>query len=108
MTTGKALNGKPYAGNPHVRFDEGAATPRRGSLLCKPVSFYVMTVAVVFAFVSVMAHTALGATYKVDIDRPGGIYRCGETATFTVRLLSTKHLAAAKAPRAARHRHEGS
>ena len=37
MTTGKALNGKPYAGNPHVRFDEGevasVATPRRGSLL---------------------------------------------------------------------------
>ena len=22
MTTGKALNGKPYAGNPHVWFDE--------------------------------------------------------------------------------------
>ena len=41
MTTGKALNGKPYAGNPHVRFDEGevasAATPRRGSLLYKIV-----------------------------------------------------------------------
>ena len=39
MTTGNALNGKPYAGNPHVRFDEGevasAATPRRGSLLYK-------------------------------------------------------------------------
>ena len=39
MTTGKALDGKPYAGNPHVRFDEGevasAATPRRGSLLYK-------------------------------------------------------------------------
>ena len=39
MTTGKALNGKPYAGNPHVRVDEGevalAATPRRGSLLYK-------------------------------------------------------------------------
>ena len=37
MTTGKALDGKPYTGNPHVRFDEGevapAATPRRGSLL---------------------------------------------------------------------------
>ena len=37
MTIGKALNGKPYAGNPHVRFDEGevasAAMPRRGSLL---------------------------------------------------------------------------
>ena len=39
MATGKALNGKPYAGNPHVRFDEGevasAATSRRGSLLYK-------------------------------------------------------------------------
>ena len=39
MITGKALNGKPYAGNPHVRFEEGevasAATPRRGSLLYK-------------------------------------------------------------------------
>ena len=37
MATGKALDGKPYAGNPHVRFDEGevapAAKPRRGSLL---------------------------------------------------------------------------
>ena len=42
MATGKALNGKPYAGNPHVRFDEGevapAATPRRGSLLYDIVS----------------------------------------------------------------------
>ena len=30
------LNGKPDAGNPHVRFDEGevaSAKPRRGSLL---------------------------------------------------------------------------
>ena len=62
MATGKALNGKPYAGNPHVRFDEGevasctaeaslrrepcrrqpegcasrcAAMPSRGSLLYK-------------------------------------------------------------------------
>ena len=39
MATGKALDGKPYAGNPHVRFDEGeaalSATPRRGSLLYK-------------------------------------------------------------------------
>ena len=54
MTTGKALNGKPYAGNPHVapsqcyggtgRFDEGevasAATPRRGSLLYKVVGSF--------------------------------------------------------------------
>ena len=41
MTAGKALDGKPYAGNPHVRFDEGevasAATPRRGPLLYNTV-----------------------------------------------------------------------
>ena len=45
MATGKALNGKPYAGNPHVRFDEGevapAATPRRGSLLYKRIAGFV-------------------------------------------------------------------
>ena len=37
MTTGKALNGKPYAGNPHVWFDGVAsvAMPRGGSLLFK-------------------------------------------------------------------------
>ena len=27
MATGKALDGKPYAGNPHVRFDEGEVAP---------------------------------------------------------------------------------
>ena len=47
MATGKALNGKPYAGNPHVRFDEGevapAATPRRGSLLYK-IMFLAMAI----------------------------------------------------------------
>ncbi len=29
MATGKALDGKPYAGNPHVRFDEGKSHTRR-------------------------------------------------------------------------------
>ena len=37
MVKRNAFTGNPYAGNPHVRFDEGevasAATPRRGSLL---------------------------------------------------------------------------
>ena len=39
MATRKVLDGKPYAGNAHVRFDDGevasAATPRRWALLCK-------------------------------------------------------------------------
>jgi len=38
--------------------------------------------------------TAAAATYEVDIDRPDGLYKCGETATFTARLLSTNELAA--------------
>ena len=49
MATGKALDGKPYAGNPHVRFDEGevapAATPRRGSLLYKRLLFITLAAA---------------------------------------------------------------
>ena len=38
MTNRNALGGKPYAGNPHMRFEEGefaSATPRRGTLLYK-------------------------------------------------------------------------
>ena len=47
MTKREALNGKPYAGNPHVRFDEGeaasTATSRRGSLLYKLLNFVKLT-----------------------------------------------------------------
>ena len=43
--TNAALRGKPDAGNPHVRFDEGevalAATPRRGSLLYKYINLRI-------------------------------------------------------------------
>ena len=53
MTTGKALDGKPYAGNPHVRFDEvevaSAATPRRGSLLYKTKTILAAMMAASFA-----------------------------------------------------------
>ena len=38
------------------------------------------------------------ATYKVDIARSDGLYRCGETATFTVRVLTTNALAGAANP----------
>ena len=41
---------------------------------------------------------AAGATYEVAADKPDGIYRCGQTATFAVRLLSTNDLAAGDAP----------
>ncbi len=60
MTTGKALNGKPYAGNPHVRFDEGevasAAMPRRGSLLYKTKMIVV----------AALAATSVQAEFKIN------------------------------------------
>ena len=41
---------------------------------------------------------ACAATYKVAIDKPGGLYRCDETAVFTVTLLSTEGLSADGSP----------
>ena len=43
MTT--VSHGKPYAGNPHVRFDEGdpaSAEPRRKSLLHRPGPWQIL------------------------------------------------------------------
>ena len=40
----KVMQGKPYAGNPHVRFDEGAGAPTRlgrSALLYSLMSFVV-------------------------------------------------------------------
>ena len=54
MTKREALNGKPYAGNPHVRSVEekdASTTPRRGSLL------YVIGVLLVFAANASFAET---------------------------------------------------
>ena len=46
-----------------------------------------------FAALSVFATlSALAATYKVETDKPGCVYRCGETATFTVTVLDTANL----------------
>ena len=61
MATGKALNGKPYAGNPHVRCDEGevasAATSRRGSLLYNSTLFATIAAVAASAVMSAMADT---------------------------------------------------
>ena len=62
MATGKVLNGKPYAGNPHVWLDEGetvSATPRRGSLFCT-IAGTIMVVA------SMTAHAFDWAAITVD------------------------------------------
>ena len=57
--------------------------------------------AIVAAAVAGLCLAAAGATYRVETDRPDGIYKCGETATFTARLLSTNGLAARCRPCAA-------
>ena len=72
MTTGKALNGKPYAGNPHVRFDEGevasAAMPRRGSLLygTKTIRAAIAAISVAAAAPSYADATTLSVSLSGD------------------------------------------
>ena len=67
MATGKALDGKPYAGNPHVRFDEGevapAAKPRRGSLLYRTLCGTILAAAV---FAVTCANSATVADENAD------------------------------------------
>ena len=56
MAIGRMLNGKPCAGNAHVRFDEeevvSAATPRCGSLHCRMLRRF----AIAFAIMTAMPH----------------------------------------------------
>ena len=59
------LRGKPDAGNPHVRFDEGevaSAKPRRGSLLYKDAGLHEMAEAVIGVIAAIMAFTCLSET----------------------------------------------
>ena len=61
MTKREALKGKPYAGNPHVRFDEGkvaSTTPRRGSLLYTKVKTLglKMRITIVFAAIAFLGN----------------------------------------------------
>ena len=98
MTTGKTLKGKPYAGNPHVRFDEGevasAATPRRGSLLYNTKKLIaVAAVAVSAALPSWAANgTWVGGT-STDLCEPlnwsGGEVPNGGIATISVASATT-------------------
>jgi hypothetical protein len=71
VATGKALNGKPYAGNPHVRFDEGevapAATPRRGSLLYKNKATIALATALSLAVAMGYATTEVPVASNVQI-----------------------------------------
>ena len=78
MTTGKALNGNPYAGNPHVRFDEGevasAAMPRRGSLLYNSRREFIQNT----LLASVACGTAAEAVAKKPDFKPVDAKRLGK------------------------------
>ena len=69
MIRRKALDGTPYAGNPHVRFDEGevtpAATPRGGVLFSKKI---LMVIGAVVALTNMVgAAPGVGSvTYRQD------------------------------------------
>ena len=71
---------KPYAGNPHVRFDEGevaSAKPRRGSLLYKGSFSQILAVLVVQSACMAFADNdvfvvPVGTTYTVDASAEHG------------------------------------
>ena len=73
MKTKIVLNGKSYAGNPRVRFDEGdvasAATSRRGSLLYKH-SNLVIIAGLVAGLVTGFGHAAEDNPASVNLETP--------------------------------------
>ena len=95
MTKREALNGKPYAGNPHVRFDEGeaasAVTPRRGPLLHK-TSFLLLVCIAVSSFVRGDVWRDCTAWYMGGTDKDNdGVFEDGE-------LTDIRHAAIADSP----------
>ena len=101
MATGKALNGKPYAGNPHVRFDEGevasAATSRRGSLLYNTTTtkstcgkLTTLVVAGTLAFGAFAATVSVSAVSSgVDIVSAGSDAMSATTVALETRYCTT-------------------
>ena len=92
MTTGEALNGKPYAGNPYVRFDEGevasGATPRRGSLLYIVAATSLLCAQALFAGIPSPASGekvafVRSASLSIGIDKTNGRVVRIETANGT-------------------------
>ena len=75
-----ALSGKPYAGNPHVRFDEGevaSAKPRRGSLLYKRlIVVLVASVAIGVRAESSYPNIAYDDTVTISTDQTGDSSVC--------------------------------
>ena len=102
MTTGKVLNGKPYAGTPHVRFDEGevasAAMPRRGSLLYKTkmIRAAIAAICAAASLTSFAADRTISADYALTADETvDGVLTVdsGATVDLAGHTLTVKGLA---------------
>ena len=75
----KVMQGKPYAGNPHVRFDEGAGAPRHSG---RSALLYIIGAAAVAVGATLPANAAWssdvytqttnGATWRFKIDTDSG------------------------------------
>ena len=87
METGKALNGKPYAGNPHVRFDEGAGASRHSGR-----SALLYNMRKMIALTAVAASVAIPVSANADTVTTNGftwIYSVNNAANKTVTLGDT-------------------
>ena len=76
MTTVKTLHGKPYAGNPHVRFDEGAGAPRHSGRSALLYMFELMRRCVAIGAAAV-AFSAIASQDRMreDFASPSGVVR---------------------------------
>ena len=92
MTKREAINGKPYAGNPHIRFDEGeaasTATSKRGSLLYKiTVVSFTMLFFVMCAQAASWSYSSQGFIEIPEITEDSTLtISSGVTVTNTVAL----------------------
>ena len=94
----EVLNGKPYAGNPHVRFDEGkiaSATPRRGSLLYTAANGALgkrIVPAIVFLVFAMIGGTLDAKTWELkEATNATGLNKCtwGDSDGATSTTLSS-------------------
>ena len=86
MTTWNALNGMPYAGDPHMQFDEvevaSVPMPRRGSLLC--------TIKRLFLALAALAASVATAEEVFLLPPSSILWRTAPTANFEVPVLMPK------------------
>ena len=93
--TNAILRGKPDAGNPHVRFDEGevaSAKPRRGSLLYKKLMLMVAGAVSLSAFGGLIGQPEKVSVDYMDWDAEGRVLTNATATACTVVTADTQIL----------------